>query len=300
MLYNRFYSYLSGEAGRSPMTVASYRSDLESYRTWLAANGIDDPCAATLADMRMWISSMATGGMKPSSLVRKIQALRAFYTYLVRRHGLASNPARRLVAPRVPHPLPSFIQEEEMMKTIDDLDAGTSDFIKARNALIVTMLYSTGMRESELTGLRDAAVDTSRCELKVLGKRNKERMIPFGTELKEMIDHYRLLRKRRFPGIKPEMFFLRKNGAPVYRMLVYRVVHQTLVEADVNVARRSPHTLRHSFATDMLNNGADLNAVQKLLGHASLETTQRYTHLTYRELQNNYKLAHPRAQKMED
>ena len=143
-------------------------------------------------------------------------------------------------------------------------------------------------------------VDTSRGELKVLGKRNKERIIPFGEELREMISHYRDIRSTSVPQTGTDAFFVRDNGDPVYYGLVYRTVRSVLDSANVKSSRRSPHTLRHSFATDMLNNGADLAAVQKLLGHASLATTQRYTHLSYRELQKNYKLAHPRAQKKEN
>lgn len=166
-------------------------------------------------------------------------------------------------------------------------------FEQERDALIFLMLYSTGMRRGELIGLQDRNVDTLRGELKVLGKRNKERIIPFGGELAEAIDRYRRIRESAV-GAVTGPFFVRGHGEPLYPMLVERIVKKAL-RGRAHAQRLSPHVLRHSFATDMLNNGADLVAVQKLLGHESLATTQVYTHITYRELKQNYQLAHPRA-----
>ena len=301
MIYEDFYNFIRCESTVSAHTFEAYRRDLEQFRRFLTAELIhadDDPRKASYADLRLWVASLASREFSTATILRKMSALRALYGYLMKHKGLEVNPAARLIAPRAPHNLPDFVREEETARAIDALDADSDDFDTARNALIVDMLYSTGMRESELIGLKNVDVDTDRCELKVLGKRNKERFIPFGIGLKSMIEHYRTLRSEY--AADGDAFFVRQDGRPLYRMLVYRVVNASLTDAAVNSSRRSPHVLRHSFATDMLNNGADLVAVQKLLGHASLETTQRYTHLTYRELQQNYKLAHPRAQKMED
>lgn len=301
MLYNAFYDYIRCETTRSPHTVLAYRRDLEQFRRYLTAELMhpdDDPLKVTFADLRLWVASLTSQGLAVTTVLRKMSAVRSFYSYLVRHHGLQVNPTARLVSPRKPHVLPPFIAEREMEAAIDGMDVESSDFEQTRNSLMVDMFYSTGMRESELIGLKNCDVDTRKGELKVLGKRNKERVIPFGAELSDMITHYRELRDD-IEGAGEE-FFVRPDGQPLYRMLVYRVVHSALTESGVTSAKRSPHMLRHSFATDMLNNGADLTAVQRLLGHESLETTQRYTHLTYRELQQNYKLAHPRAQKMED
>ena len=188
-----------------------------------------------------------------------------------------------------------------MIDSLDDDSMALDDFETVRDALIVNMLYTTGMRAAELVDLDDGKVDCLACELKVHGKRNKERIIPFGKELKEMITRYRQIRNSTIGNSAPaDPFFVRPDGKRVYYQLVYRVVRRTLSAARVSSSRRSPHVLRHSFATDMLNDGADLTAIQKLLGHNSLATTQRYTHLSYRELQQNYQLAHPRAQKKED
>lgn len=299
MLYTAFYSYIRCETARSSCTVSAYVRDIEQFRAFLTAECCksDDPATVTLDDMRLWVASLAERGLKTTSITRKIQSLRALYKFLVRRQGLKSNPAARLTTPRLPHELPAFLAASESERAIDeaaDTAATMSEsFEDVRDALMLTMLYSTGMRAAEMVGLRDAAVDTARGELKVLGKRNKERLIPFGPELADMIERYRELRK----GIvtAPESFFVRSNGLPVYYGLLYRVVHAALDRAHVASARKSPHVMRHSFATDMLNNGADLRAVQELLGHSSLATTQRYTHLSYRELKTNYQLAHPRA-----
>ncbi len=300
MLYSAFYSYIRCETARSPHTVVAYIRDVEQFRRYLTQEGgkaSDDPMTVNLQDMRMWISSLALKGLKTASIIRKIQSLRAFYAYLAARHGLRRNPASRLTTPKRAHELPAFLTAAESERAVDaaaDSAAIMSDsFTEVRDALMLTMLYSTGMRASELVGLRDTAVDTVRCELKVFGKRKKERIIPFGAELTEMIEHYRSL--RRGIAADPEMFFIRENGLPIYYGLLYRVIHAQLGHARVSSPRKSPHVLRHSFATDMLNNGADLKAVQELLGHSSLATTQRYTHLTYREIKLNYQLAHPRA-----
>lgn len=321
-MYEQYYDYVRGEAVRSAHTSAAYKRDLEQFRRFLTAelcHADDDPANASYADLRLWVASLSSQGMATTTVLRKMSALRSFYGWLERHHGLRVNPAARLVSPRAPKPLPTFVTPADTARTLDMLMSATeeaasalpesetrissegtkADFIAARNALIVAMLYHTGMRESELTGLKNVDVDTARSELKVLGKRNKERIIPFGIELSKMIAHYRILRAD-IVGDGCQPFFARHDGREMSRRQVYTVVHDALTAADVASAKRSPHVLRHSFATDMLNNGADLNAVQRLLGHASLATTQRYTHISYRELQQNYKLAHPRAQKKED
>lgn len=300
MLYAAYYEYMRCEMNLSSRTVVAYKSDLEQLRTFCREHfGKDGPEEITLADLRLWVTDMSTRGVGPRSVARKVTAVRSFYDYLCRREGLSANPTLKLRAPKAPKPLPAFVPQNETEEIIDSFSDDADDFRTIRNELIVTMLYSTGMRASELTGLRDAAVDVATGELKVLGKRNKERIIPFGKELRSMIQHYRSIRRDTVGG-EVERFFVHPDGRPVHYSLVNRVVHDVLDGAAVHSSKRSPHVLRHSFATDMLNNGAELTAVQQLLGHASLATTQKYTHLTYRELQNNYKLAHPRALKKED
>lgn len=297
MLYKEYETYLRCEAVKSPRTVASYISDLkafENYMLYVAEVADFDPRAVTATDVRMWMSHMAAMGIASASIGRRLTVLRGFYSWACRRKGLHANPVAGIAPPKRGKPLPVFVPPAQTRQIIDTgiADSG-DDFGNTRNTLIIDMLYSTGIRASELLGLKDSDVSISRGELKVLGKRNKERTIPFGPELAKMISLYRDLRENTCGS--GEFFFVRADGKPMYYGLLYKIVTTALAGADT--PRHSPHVLRHSFATDMLNGGADLKAVQELLGHASLATTQKYTHLSFRDIQNNYRTAHPRAQR---
>ncbi len=296
-MLDSFSTYIRCELNYSVHTVSAYMRDLRQWADFATGGRPDtlDPFTVTTSDLRQWINRLAREGDTPRTLRRKISSLRTFFGFLAKRHGMLSNPAADLHAPKADKPLPVYVRQQEMDSILaDDLDP--DDFISVRDRLILLMFYSTGMRSSELEGLLDADVSIPRGELKVLGKRNKERIIPFGDELTEMITLYRRLRDATVPGKPAPQFFVRPGGEPLYRRLIYRVVHGAL-EGRTVAPRQSPHVLRHSFASDMLNNGADLFSVQQLLGHKSLETTQVYTHITYLELKNNYQLAHPRAVK---
>lgn len=306
-MIDAFLTYIRCELNLSVHTVSSYGKDLRQWYDFAASTGLagcrstsDKPApeAVTVNDLRLWVSYLSSEDISARTIRRKIQSLRAFYKYLMRRHGLKSNPAAEIISARLPKRLPSFIRPEQIEKIIDD-DYDRDDFTAIRNHLIVDMFYSTGMRCSELMNLLDSDINMARSELKVLGKRNKERIIPFGKEMKELIAEYRTIRETTTEQPLTTNFFVRPDGSPLYRRLVYRIVHEAL-DGRTSASKCSPHVLRHSFATDMLNNGADITAVQQLLGHQSLSTTQIYTHLSYRELLNNYKLAHPRAQKSGD
>lgn len=295
-MIDKFLSYIAHELCLSPNTVSAYRTDLLMWHDFATRGGQRPftPEAYTVNQLRLWVAESART-VSVRTVRRRVQSLRAFYRYLMRNCGLLNNPAAELQLSRLPKSLPVYVRPAETEKMIDSLqercDRSLNDL---RDCLIVDMLYSTGMRCSELIGLTDGNVDTRRGELKVLGKRNKERIIPFGKELNTLITKYREIRGASAPGAP---FFTRPDGRPLYRKMVYNVVHQAMLDEGVHAERMSPHVLRHSFATDMLNEGAGLNSVQQLLGHASLTTTQIYTHITYRELQHNYQLAHPRAQK---
>lgn len=296
MLFDSFLTYIRCELNYSAHTVLSYRNDLEQWRDY-ATGGNPEKFRAddvTVNDLRLWVAKLSNDGNSPRTIRRKIQSLRAFYRYMMKCHGLKDNPAAELTPVRTDKPLPVYIRPTEtaaiLSETWDD-----TDFIETRDRLIILMFYTTGIRASELRSLLDINVDTTRGELKVLGKRNKERIIPFGNELSEMITLYRHLRDEAIDSPAPQ-FFLRPTGEPLYGNLIYQIVHRTLA-GKVHSGRQSPHVLRHSFATDMLNNGADIKAVQQLLGHSSLASTQVYTHITYRELKLNYQHAHPRALK---
>ena len=296
MLIDGFLTYIRCELNYSAHTVLSYTTDLTQWRQWATDNNSHpfDPLDATTADLRQWILHLSNQGCTSRSLRRKATTLRTFYKYLMRMGHIDHNPAADIILAKPPKPLPSFIRPNETRELLDkpfDRDS----FIETRNRLIVLMLYTTGIRRAELISLLDINVDTTRRELKVVGKRNKERIIPFGNELKEIIELYRTLRESETINT-PEHFFVRPGGLELYPMLVERIVHDALI-GHAHAPHLSPHVLRHSCATDLLNNGADITSVQQLLGHASLRTTQLYTHLTYRELKQNYQLAHPRAQK---
>ena len=292
-LYDNFLNYIRCELNLSAHTVLSYTSDLRQWERYsTSVLGADyDPALCSANDLRMWVAHLSAGGVGARSIRRKVQTLRAFFRYMMKRHGMADNPALDLVPARMPKSLPSVVRTDDMQNLLD-MPFDRKNFIEVRNHLIVNMLYSTGMRASELTGLLDADVDVAAGELKVLGKRNKERMIPFGTELADMITLYRSIR----PASSDPRLFVLEDGRPLAYRHLNAIVKNELT-GRVTTAKRTPHVLRHTFATDMLNDGAEITAVQQLLGHASLATTQIYTHLSYRELQNNYKLAHPRAQK---
>lgn len=296
-LIQEFLRYMSHELNLSDNTIGAYRADLRQWSSYATDGGRYDlePMTTSMSDLRQWISEVARGGASARTIRRKVQSLRAFFRYLMIRHGLRVNPAEDITVPKTGQELPVYVRPAETAALLGgELDEG--DFEEVRNRLILDMFYSTGIRCSELVELRDVNVDTAKGELKVHGKRNKDRIVPFGAELSDMITLYRRLRNDLLDGSVTDVFFVRSTGLPMYRKLVYNIVHRAM-EGTVHAVRKSPHVLRHSFATDMLNNGADLTSVQQLLGHSSLSTTQVYTHITYRDLKHNYQLAHPRAQK---
>ncbi len=306
MLTDEFLDYLTREAGYSAHTVAAYRTDLRMWADFATGGNPErlDPTDMTAADLRVWLASLSRDGMSAATVRRKVQSLRAFFKYLMRYHGLKSNPASLLTLARMPKRLPLYVRPEETERLLDgqsDDPESESDFTAARNRLILELLYDTGMRCSELTGLTDVNADTMKCELKVRGKRNKDRIIPISTGLAALIDSYRELREASPSTRQGESatapLIVSRRGAPMNRRSVYSIVHNAMAEAGVHAERLSPHVMRHSFATDMLNAGADLNSVKQLLGHASLASTQIYTHISNRELQLNYQQAHPRALK---
>ncbi|RXE73796.1 recombinase [Muribaculaceae bacterium Isolate-013 (NCI)] len=300
-IIDTFISYLRYEQGRSELTTGVYSRELKAFAGFITGDNPAnrfDPLSVTTDDVRLWIDHLSRQGISRRTVRKKLSAVSSFYRFLIHRREATFNPVDDIAPARLEKKLPVYVRQDEMQEVIESLPAEAaphSAFEKQRNALIVLMLYSTGMRRAELISLKDAAVDTARSELKVLGKRNKERIIPFGEELHQAIESYRRARSRCLGSqTPPEDFFVRPDGTPLYPMLVQRVVKEALT-GHSNAARLSPHTLRHSFATDMLNNGAELTAVQQLMGHASLATTQMYTHITFRELLKNYRLAHPRA-----
>ena len=290
----RFLQYMRLERNLSLGTVDRYRRDLKLWCTHLAAAGQEaDLASVTAGDIRAWLISRAAQGDKPATLRIHLQAIRALYRYMKRQGLVNTNPAMMVELAKLPKPLPTFVRETTV-DTVLDADIDQDDFTQVRDRLIVMLFYETGIRLSELIGLQDSAVDTVKRELKVHGKRDKDRIVPFGGELAGALEHYRTLRNE----VGPECgnLLVTGRGKPLYPSLVYHVVHDALATAG-GTGKLSPHVLRHTFASVMRNNGAEINSVKELLGHESLAATQVYTHVTLSELKHNYELAHPRALK---
>ena len=289
-----FLEYLLYELNRSENTIIAYRTDLEEFERYLKKNNTEADFAKVDANkVRSWVVSlMEEGKCSAASVNRKLSSLRSFYRFLLRRGLVKVDPMLKVVGPKKKKPLPSFVREEDMNRLLDDVpfDGG---FEGQRDRMILEMFYATGMRLSELIGLDDVDVDTSARLIKVKGKRNKQRLIPFGDELREDLLMYIKVRNDTFSE-GAEAFFVLKDGRRMYPMLVYRLVRRNLSKV-VALKKRSPHVLRHSFATAMLNGNAELRAVKELLGHENLATTEIYTHATFEELKKVYEQAHPRA-----
>ncbi|MBQ9217796.1 MAG: tyrosine-type recombinase/integrase [Muribaculaceae bacterium] len=289
----QFLTHQRVELNRSELTVISYRSDLRQFEQYLAGRKEMDWASVTVNDVRAWLVQRSSLGDSARTLRRKVQSLRAMYKWLMR-HGMAEqNPAADIEMARLPKRLPHLLRPQNLDMLLDS-EVDLNDFEQVRNHLMLLMLYTTGIRRAELIGLRDAWVDTQALQLRVHGKRDKDRIVPFGTELAQWVERYRQLRDSEVP--RTELFFVRPDGKPLYPSLVYRVVHDALLTVGGG-DQLSPHVLRHSFASAMLNDGADITSVKELLGHESLAATQIYTHITLSELKTHYKLAHPRALK---
>jgi integrase/recombinase XerC len=291
---DNFLQYLTHERNLSRRSVALYRHDLAQWSAFLSAGSCQpDWASVTASDIQSWLLERASMGDRPATLRLRLQAIRAFYRYLLRRGTVSANPAASIGLAKLLKPLPAFVREG-VVDAVLDAEVDSDDFAQVRDRLIVMLLYETGIRQCELIGLQDAATDTANRQLKVHGKRDKDRIVPFGDELAVAVDHYRTLRSQ----LQPECgnLLVTIKGKPLYPSLVYRVVHNSLAAAG-GTGKLSPHVLRHTFASVMLNHGAQLNSVKELLGHESLAATQVYTHVTLNELQHNYELAHPRALK---
>lgn len=297
-IIDAFMAYLKDELAYSPLTVKLYRESLDNWMLFADVKAdAFDPTDVTVNDIRGWVAHMSRQKISAGTIKYRLSAVRSFYRFLIKRHGLTANPAASVTIKRREKPLPKFIDSTEIKTFLDSLDNETvvsQDFESVRNNLILNLLYQTGMRASEILGLTDERVDMNRSELKVLGKRNKERVIPFGDTLRELIEKYMILRPCKYSSGNP--FITDTDGNAMKYKQLYDTVHG-LMEGRVSSPKRSPHVLRHTFATDMLNNGADLTSVRKLLGHTSLATTQIYTHVSLGELYENYNRAHPRAKR---
>ncbi len=295
MYIDQFADYLRLERNYSPRTVAGYRKDLDLFLAFLKETDPElDLLSADRDVVRLWIVDMMDRGEKSTTVNRKLSTLRSFYRFLRIKGVTDRSPVQGIKGPKNKKPLPQFVKESDMNRLLDDkeLDLGQG-FIGVRNRTVIAAFYETGMRMAELIGLDDRDVDFGSRMIKVTGKRDKQRFIPFGDDLEHCLKEYLEARTARF-GETHGAFFLSPKGERIPRHQVYRLVKDALGKVS-DVSKKSPHVLRHTFATSMLNNDAELGAVKELLGHNSLQTTEIYVHTTFQELKEIYKQAHPRA-----
>jgi len=281
------------ERNYSDYTVSSYIKDLEQFELYVKENqeGIFDPRNIDGDIVRNWIVHLLNNRIAPTSVNRKLSSLKSFFKFLMKQGEIPANPLRLINGPKAKKSLPYFVRESEMDLLLDG-DRFDDSFDGVRDRLILEVLYVTGVRRSELIGIKDSDVDFDACLIRVTGKRNKQRLIPFAENLKELMLAYLEIRDRAV-AVKEDWFLVRKDGRQLSTGMVYYIVKNSLSDIST-LSKRSPHVLRHSFATSMLNNGAELNAVKELLGHSSLASTSVYTHTTFEELKKVYH-AHPRA-----
>ncbi len=288
---DNFLSFLSFEKHFSNYTIISYRNDLEQCQQFLYALNKNFE-TATAQDLRSWVVSLVDQNINPPSIHRKISALKTFYKYLLREKIISADPTRKLIAPKMKSRLPNYVEEKDILELFQSIPF-ENNFKSQRDKLVLSILFATGIRLSELINLKISDIDLHSCTLKVMGKRRKERIIPFGTTLKNDIIHYLNFRNSIVDVTIPYLI-LCNNLKQAYPKLIYRIVHHYLNLVSP-IDKKSPHVLRHTFATLLLNKGADLNAIKELLGHANLAATQVYTHNSFEQLKSVYIKAHPRA-----
>ena len=299
MDYTVFIKYLSLEKRFSAHTTKAYQSDLEQFFAYLK----DTYSLTSISEVRhfhirAWIVELMQNKIKPRSINRKLSTLKSYFKFLKKRKNLQENPMLKVIAPKVGKRLPVVVKEIEMGELFNKINFGEG-YEAVRDEMIMELLYSTGMRRSELMQLTPNNIDFYNRQVKVLGKGNKERLIPFAKPLADRLTNYLEVRKDEFAAAPDAPLFFTGKGKPLYPKLVYNIVKKYLSQV-TTVEQRSPHVLRHSFATHLSNNGADLNAIKELLGHSSLAATQVYTHNSIEKLKKIYQQAHPKAKKKEE
>jgi integrase/recombinase XerC len=304
MFLERFIRYIQYEKRYSPHTVSAYKSDLDQFISYLNNPGhktpppeaeITHPSQITNHHIRNWMVELMNQEIMARSVNRKIATLRKYFKFLVQEGEITINPTSKINAPKIPKNLPVVVEDVKLTKMLDDNEVFSSDFKGLRDKLIIEMLFGTGMRLSELLGVKDGDINVYEGTVKVLGKRNKERIIPINKELKLLLTEYQEVKKKQdFFDNNSLTLIVTDKGARAYAKLIYLTVHKYLSYISTQ-DKKSPHVLRHTFATTLLNRGADLNAIKELLGHANLSATQIYTHNSVERLKSIYKQAHPKA-----
>ena len=287
-----FLRYLQAEKRYAEHTIKAYKNDLSQFHAFCQetdGEGMDLHFKA----IRSWVVSLMDSGYSSRTVHRKLTSLSSYCNYLIKEGYLDSNPVDRVLKPKLSKRVPAFVEEGKMDLLLEEYDFG-EDFTGTRNRLVLDLLYQTGMRRSELIGLNIGSINKEGKSMKVMGKREKERIIPLGDEILAAIERYVVLRNELVADKALDRLIITEKGGAAYDKLVYRIVNSYLAMV-TTLDKKSPHVLRHTFATHMLNGGADLNAIKELLGHANLSATQVYTHTTYKKLKSIYNQAHPRA-----
>lgn len=293
MWKDKFIKYLRYEKNCSSHTEISYFKDLTQFQEFIenetgqfVPEGVDSDL------IRIWISNLMENGFKATTVNRKLSSVKSFYKFLQKKEHIIVNPAFYITGPRIENKLPNFVKHSDMVEVLSP-ESFSNDFEGIRSHFLIELLYSTGMRREEVIGLKNENVNVSSFTILVHGKGNKDRLIPFSENTKQHLLKYLDVRNEVIENRTPYLF-VRKNGQKMHASMVYAIVNKHL-SGIKTLSVKSPHVLRHSFATAMLNNGAEINAIKNLLGHVSLSSTQIYTHVTFKELKKVYDNAHPRA-----
>jgi integrase/recombinase XerC len=290
-----FLNYLRFQKRYSPHTSISYETDLTEFFQFLATEEMGDlPLASIKATyVRTWLASLKEAGRSAKTINRKISALKSFFKFQLKKGIIATSPMVTVVSPKVSKRLPQYVEQQQMDTLFNHVEF-PDNWEGITHRLILLLLYNTGMRRAELTGLRESQVDAANNSLKVLGKGNKERIIPVSSSLMSQVQQYMAAKRTQFEATDTAFLLLTGKGKPLYDRYVYSIVKQYL-SLITTIEKKSPHILRHTFATHLTSNGADLNAVKELLGHSSLAATQVYTHNTIARLKDAHKKAHPKG-----
>ena len=296
-MIRKFLDYIAIERRYSALTVQAYEQDLNEFCSYLQIEPASlDPKAVRDDDIKGWmVNLMEQSGAKPRTVRRKLSTLRSFWKFMLRVGYVDVDVTRNIIAPKMDKPLPVFFKEHEMQAAEHAMDSD-DDFQSRRDSLVIDILYQTGMRRAELAGLCDGDIDLTGLSVRIFGKRRKERVVPFGEALAERIRAYQEARNETF-GLQTapkQPLIVNNKGQAAKLNTIYNIVRARMGEFS-SLKKHSPHVLRHTFATQMLNNGADINTIKTLLGHANLAATQIYTHTTFEQLKKAYQDAHPRA-----
>ena len=285
-----FLQYIQYEKKYSSCTVFSYQNDIYQFQDFLTENYSLSIEQTELKHIRNWILQLKSKNIESSSINRKLSALKSLFKFGLRNNHIKSNPCTKLQSLKTPKKLPVFFKTSELDTALESTENAKNDFADIRNNIILEILYQTGIRRAELIGLKDSDFNFFSLTLRIVGKGNKERIIPISKNLKVKAEEYINLKNQIFDS---PYFILTDTGEQSYPNLIYRIVKSSMGEVS-SLSKRSPHVIRHSFASSLLNNGAEISAVKELLGHANLAATQIYTHTSYEQLKKTYKQAHPR------